>query len=319
MTDLATDCRVALGCWPIAGITSIGTSREESLATLRAALDAGVTHFDTAHAYGYDGESERMVGEVLRSVRDEVFVASKAGLVWGPPTPAGVKRLQSRDGHPETLKRQCAESLSRLGFDAIDLFYLHAPDPNVPIADQAGAMKELVDAGHVASVGVSNFQTIAEYEAFAAVCPVAFDQEPYNLLQRGIETTVLPWTSEHAIRTAVYWPLMKGLLAGRLSRDHQFDPSDSRSRYDVFQGERWQAAQDVLDVLREIAGDLGATVAQLVVAATLRQHGIDVVLCGAKRAEQIRETALAARLELDDSTLAAIDLACQGYRDRFGD
>lgn len=305
---------VALGCWPIAGITSVGVSRENSLATIRAAFDAGVTHFDTAHAYGYEGESETMVGEVLRPFRNEVTVATKGGLVWGRPAAEG-KRPQRRDGRPEVLIRQCDESLKRLGFETIDLYYLHAPDPNVPIAEQAAAMRSLQTSGKVQHVGVSNFDSIAQYDEFAAECPIAADQQPYNMLQRDIERTVMPWTRSRSIPTTVYWPLMKGLLAGKIGRDHVFESSDSRPGYPIFQGELRRLAHDVVDRLFNVSSSKGITVAQLVVAWTAAQPGIGAVLCGAKRPEQIVETAAAMSVHLAPSDFAEIESACKSYLD----
>lgn len=312
MSDSVSVSSVALGCWPIAGITSVGVTYEQSVVTVQAAFDAGVTHFDTAHAYGYDGESERIVGEVLKPVRDQVFVATKGGLVWDPPSGPG-KRPQRRDGRPDVLKQQCDESLQRLGFDRIDLYYLHAPDPHVPIAEQAGAMAELLDEGKIASVGVSNFSSVAQYEQFSAVCPIAADQQPYNMLQRDIEQTVMPWTRQRQIPTMVYWPLMKGLLAGKITRDYQFDESDSRLKYPIFQGELRERAHLVLDQLAVIAADVNATIAQLVVAWTASRPGVGSVLCGAKRPDQIVEVAKAMSLTLNTETVARVDAACDLY------
>ena len=156
---------VALGCWPIAGITSVGVTEADSLATIAAALEAGINFFDTAYCYGYDGESEKLVGRVLRPHRKEVVIATKCGIHWGRD------QKQVKDARPETIRRQCDESLQRLGMEVIDLYYLHAPDPSVPIAESAGALKELLEAGKVRAVGVSNFSQISQYEASRAGRP----------------------------------------------------------------------------------------------------------------------------------------------------
>ena len=314
---------VALGCWPIAGVTTLGATPEHSRATVAAALDAGINHLDTAHAYGYRGESERIVGEVVRPMiaaegRDRVVVASKCGLVWGERRGTGGsgKRPQFKDGRPETIRAQCDESLTRLGLDVIDLYYLHAPDPKVPVAESAGAIAELIAAGKVRAAGVSNFTSEAQYRDFASACPFAADQQPYNMLQTDIETDRVPWARRHGrpgVAIATYWPLMKGLLAGKLSRAHVFADGDSRAGYPVFQEPEWSKTQDLLDRLREIAADLRATVAQLVVAWTLARPAVTTVLCGAKRPTQIIETAAAMRLDLPPEATAAIDSA---LRDR---
>ena len=294
---------VAMGCWPITGITSVDVTREQSLATLQAAFDAGINFFDTAYVYGYEGESERMIAEVLGSHRDEIVIASKCGIEWGPD------KTQRRDARPETIHRQCDESLKRLQTDVIDLYYLHAPDPNTPIAESAGAIRELVEQGKIRAAGVSNFHSLDQYEEFHDVCPISADQPHYNMLQREIETEQLPWCREHNVSVIPYWPLMKGFLAGKLSRDHQWAPNDGRQKYPIFQGEEWTKTHDFLDEIRPIATDAGISLAQLAVAWILHQPGITAALCGAKRPEQIQETAEAMYVSLSDPQLQQIQKA----------
>lgn len=296
---------VAMGCWPIADITSVDVTEADSLQTLQTALDAGINFFDTAYCYGYDGESERMIGRALGHRRDEIVIASKCGIHWGP------NRTQQRDARPETIHRQCDESLVRLGTDRIDLYYLHAPDPATPLADSAGALAELCCSGKVRAVGVSNFPDVQMYEQFHAICPITAAQPHYNMLQREIEADRLPWCVEHDVAVVVYWPLMKGFLAGKLKRDHQWDPRDGRQKYPIFQGEQWTKTHDFVDALRGIAGEIGCTVAQLAVAWTIQRRGITAALCGAKRPDQIRETAAAMWITLPARTLADIDRAIE--------
>ncbi|HXT57867.1 MAG TPA: aldo/keto reductase, partial [Pirellulales bacterium] len=206
---------IALGCWPIAGITSVGVTEANSLATIERCFDLGINFLDTAYCYGRDGESERLIRRAIGSRRNEMVIATKGGIHWGPDG------KQAKDGRPETLRRQCDESLRRLGTDRVELLYLHAPDPNVPVAESAGGLRELMDAGKTRSVGVSN-ATLAELEEFSAVCPLAAFQPHYNMLQREIEIDALPWCQACNVSVMVYWPLMKGLLAGKLPRDHVF-------------------------------------------------------------------------------------------------
>ncbi|HUQ69326.1 MAG TPA: aldo/keto reductase [Planctomycetaceae bacterium] len=293
---------LALGCWPIAGITSIDVHEDASLATIAAALDAGINFFDTAYCYGYDGESERMVGQVLRPHRDRVVIATKGGIHWGPD------RKQVKDARPETILRQADESLQRLGMDYIDLHYLHAPDPNVPIAETAGAFRQLLESGKVRSAGASNC-TMEQLAAFHAVCPLSAFQPHYNMLQREIEASQLPWCVANNVSVMIYWPLMKGLLAGKLPRDHQFDPRDGRRKYPMFHGEEWDKNQDFLDELRPLAAETGTTVAQVVLNWTIQRPGITVALCGAKRPEQIRDNAAALDWRLTPGQIARIDAA----------
>lgn len=293
---------VAMGCWPIAGVTSVDVTEADSLATLRAAADAGINFFDTAYCYGYSGESERLIARALGTRRHEIVIASKCGLHWEG-------RQQVRDARPETIRRECAESLRRLETDHLDLYYLHAPDPNTPLSESAGALRELLDAGTVGAVGVSNLQSIAQFEEFAAVCPITASQPHYNMLQREIETEQVPWCRNRGVSLVVYWPLMKGFLAGKLRRDHVWDPRDGRQKYPVFQGEQWTRTHDFLDRLRPLAAASGRTLAQLVIAWTIQRPGITAALCGAKRPEQIRETAAAMNWQLGPELLAEIDAA----------
>ncbi len=294
---------VAMGCWPIAGVTSIDVTEEASLATLEAALDAGINFFDTAYVYGYTGESERLIGRALGHRRHEIVVASKGGIEWGPD------KKQVRDARPETIKRHCNESLQRLGMEVIDLYYLHAPDGKTPLAESAGAFADLLKAGKVRSVGVSNFDKPAQYEEFAAVCPISADQPQYNMLQREIEAETLPWCRAHDVSVMVYWPLMKGLLAGKMRRDHKFDARDKRLTYSLYQGQEWEKNHDFIDKIRPIAEESGKTVAQLAIAWVIQRPGITSALCGAKRPEQIRETAVAMDWTLTPEQLTRIDRA----------
>jgi aryl-alcohol dehydrogenase-like predicted oxidoreductase len=291
-----------MGCWPITGITSIDVNESDSLRTLQAALDAGINFFDTAYVYGYEGESERMIARALGHRHDEIVIASKCGLHWE-------NKRQVHDARPATILRECEESLRRLETDWIDLYYLHAPDPNVPVAESAGALRQLLDTGKVRAVGVSNFRSIEQYEQFHAVCPITADQPHYNMLQREIEADRLPWCAAHGVSVCVYWPLMKGFLAGKLRRDHVWDPKDGRQKYPVFQGEQWDKTHDFIDKLRPIAAQARLTLAQLVIAWTIQRPGITAALCGAKRPEQIRETAGAMQVTLTAEQVVRIDRA----------
>ncbi len=300
-----TDLRVspvALGCWPISGMTSIGVNDADSLATLEAALDCGINFLDTAYNYGADGESERLIARALGPRREELVIATKGGLHWD------AERQRVHDGRPATLKRECEESLQRLGTDRIDLLYLHAPDPAVPVAESAGALAELLAAGKIRAAGASNV-SLAQLIEFASACPLTACQPKYNMLQREIEADIVPWCQANHVSLVIYWPLMKGLLAGKLSRNHVFEPADGRAKYPMFQGIEWQKNQDLVDELREIAAAAGKTVAQLVINWTIHRPGITAALCGAKRPDQLRDNAGALGWELTASQQQAIDEA----------
>lgn len=293
---------VAFGAWPIAGMTSIDVNDANSLATIAACLDVGINYIDTAYCYGADGQSERLIAQAIGNRRDEVVIATKGGIHWG------ADGSQTLDGRPATLRRECEESLRRLGTDRVELLYLHAPDPKTPIAESAGELKRLLDEGKTRSVGVSNVgvEGLAE---FHAACPLSAYQPPYNMLQREIEADAVPWCVERGVSVMVYWPLMKGLLAGKLARDHVFDPKDGRRKYPMFSGAEWEKNQDFVDHLRAIAADTGKTVAQVVINWTIHRPGITAALCGAKRPDQLRENAGAMGWRLSDEHLARIDRA----------
>ena len=291
---------VAMGCWPIAGMTSLDVNDDDSVATLRAAVENGINFFDTAYCYGADGESERLIQRALGDRRDSIVIATKGGIAWD------VDGQRVLDGRPETLRRHCEESLLRLSTDRVDLLYQHGPDPNVPVEESAGELRRLLDEGKTRSVGVSNYN-VDQLQRFHSECEVSAVQPHYNMLQREIEDDILPWCEKHEASAMIYWPLMKGLLAGKLARGHQFDPKDGRAKYPMFQGEAWQKNQDFVDVLRGIADEAGRTVSQLVVNWTIHRPGITSALCGAKRASQIEETSGAMGWTLTDDQRQRID------------
>jgi aryl-alcohol dehydrogenase-like predicted oxidoreductase len=302
-----TDMRVsavALGCWPIAGMTSPGTSEADSLATIGRCFDLGINFLDTAYCYGADGESERLIAQAVGSRRDELVIATKGGIHWSP------EGQQVLDARPETLRREADVSLARLKTDCVDLLYLHVPDPNTPIAESAGALKDLLDAGKTRTVGASNC-TVEQLQQFAEVCPLSAYQPPYNMLQREIERGIIPWCQARGVSVMVYWPLLKGLLAGRLARDHQFAEGDSRRKYPMFHGQEWEKNLDLVDALRPIAEESNKTVAQLVINWTIHQDGICSALCGAKRADQIEETAGGADWQLTPDQCQRIEAALE--------
>lgn len=296
---------VSLGCWPIAGMTSLDVNDVDSIATVRASLAAGATFLDTAYCYGPNGESETLIRRALEGhARDEAVIATKGGIHYGPDG------KQAQDARPETLMRECDESLRRLGVDHVELYYLHSPDPNVPIAESAGAIQRLVDAGKTLTAGASNC-SLEQLKQFHAVCPLSAVQLPYNMLQRDIENETIPWCLAEGISVAAYWPLMKGLLAGKIGTETPLTEGDNRKSYPMYQGEEFERNQAFVATLREIATGLGRTVAQVVINWTISQPGITTALCGAKRAWQIEETAAAMGWRLPAGEMAAINAAIE--------
>lgn len=311
---------LGLGCWPLAGMTRDGVTHEAAVATVRAAVDAGITHLDTAYCYGERGESERVIREALGlgrrggtpssgpSRRDATVIAGKCGIHWEPDAAKTPPRRQVVDGRPERLRLEIEESLRRLGTDHFDLLYLHAPDPNVPIEESAGALRRVLDAGQARAIGLSN-ASVPLLEGFAGECPLSACQMHFNMLQRDIERDVLPWCRAHDVAMVVYWPLMKGLLAGRMRRGQRFSPADSRHKYPVFNGDEFARTLDFVDALRPIAFRLDVDLPDLVLAWTAEQPGVTSVLFGATSPEQVEENVRALACELDDTARADIAAA----------
>lgn len=301
---------LGLGCWPLAGMTREGVTREAAVATVRAAIAAGITHLDTAYCYGEHGESERAIKEALAGRRDGIVIAGKCGIHWEPDPARSPPRRQIIDGRPQRIRFEVEESLGRLGTDHLDLLYLHAPDPTIPIEQSAGELKRVLEAGQARAIGLSN-ATVDQLTRFAAVCPLAACQMHFNMLQREIEKEILPWCVAHSVAMVVYWPLMKGLLAGGMRRDQVFSKTDSRHAYPMFIGDEFAKNLDFVDAIRPQAARLGCGLADLVLAWTAEQPGITSVLFGATSPDQVRENAAALQCDLDEAARAAIRAAIE--------
>ena len=186
------------------------------------------------------------------------------------------------------------------------MMYLHAPDPIVPIEDSAMAISEICKRGWARYAAVSNVD-LEQATRFAAVCPVVAIQPYFNMFQPEVVRELLPFVLPNNISLVCYWVLMKGLLSGRLKRDHVFDPTDRRLSYPIYQGQAWEDAQNLLDKLRYFATELDCTVTQLVIAWSLTRSGISVALVGAKRPDQINDSVQAMHMKLDDDVIEKIN------------
>ncbi len=295
---------VSLGCWPFAGISSIGVSDSSSCATIEAALECGINHFDTAYSYGYDGRSDRVLRQVLENRWEEVVLGTKVGMHYDS------NQQRVLDCSKKRILFEVDEIRKRLGIDRIDLLYLHSLDGKTAILDVAETFAKLVDDNIVRYVGLSN-TSLEDCRQFAEVLRPVVIQPPFNMLQQETLSSLSPFIQESGCGAATYWPLMKGLLAGKLERHHVFDPSDRRLTYPIYQGREWELNQDFLDELRAISHRLGWSVTRLVVRWTAEQNHITTVLCGAKYPEQIRESAEAMIGELPSEILLEIDRAIE--------
>jgi aryl-alcohol dehydrogenase-like predicted oxidoreductase len=291
-------------------MTRTGVTAQAAEATVRSALDHGIMHLDTAFCYGEHGESERAIAAAIRGRRDGVVIAGKCGIHWEPDATAMPPRRQVVDGRPDRIRAEVGESLRRLGTDHLDLLYLHAPDPKVPLDESAGELARLLAAGTARAIGVSNV-SLAQLEVFAAACPLSACQMHFNMLQREIEREILPWCRSREVATIVYWPLMKGLLAGTMQRGHVFPQTDSRHKYPMFNGAEFDKNLDFVDRVRPIAARLACSLPDLVLAWTAEQPGITSVLFGATSPEQVAINTGALAVDLDDEARRDIATAIQ--------
>jgi aryl-alcohol dehydrogenase-like predicted oxidoreductase len=299
---------LGLGCMGMS--FAYGTpDRGEAIATLRRALDLGVTFLDTADMYG-GGDNEELLATVLADRRDEVVLATKFGILTGQDGfPIGV------DGSPAYARQACDASLRRLGVDHIDLYYLHRPDPEVPIEDTVGAMAELVAAGKVRHLGLSESSAETIRRA-AAVHPISALQTEWSVFSRDIERAVLPTCRELGIGVVPFSPLGRGLLTGALPAELADD--DFRRTLQRFQQENLERNLETVGVIREIAAAHGATPGQVALAWLLAQ-GEDVVpIPGTKRVRYLEENAGALEVTLTPADHTRLD-ALRPAGDRYPD
>jgi aryl-alcohol dehydrogenase-like predicted oxidoreductase len=293
--------RIAFGTWQLGGDWG-HFDEDAAIVAIRRARELGVNFFDTAQAYGF-GASEQILGKALRdeltSERGELVIATKGGL---RQTDSGLVR----DASPEWLRRGVDASLTALGVDHIDLYQVHWPDPTVPAAETAGALRDLVTEGKIGHVGVSNYNATQMAE-FSATLPVEALQPPYHLFRREIEDEVLPYCRTHNVGVLVYGPLAHGLLTGTLSTRTAFAVDDWRSTSGVFSGGIFEINLATVRALAMFAADLGVTVSQLAIAWTLANPAVHVAIVGARQASHIQDSLAAADVSLSDADLDEID------------
>jgi aryl-alcohol dehydrogenase-like predicted oxidoreductase len=294
---------LGLGCMRMSfGDSPVGT-KEEMIALLHAAVDRGITFFDTAEVYG-PFTNEELVGEALAPFRGKVVIATKFGFkhdpVKGPHPTVGL------DSRPEQIKRVADASLKRLRVEAIDLFYQHRPDPNVPIEDVAGAVQDLIRAGKVKHFGLSEADAPTIRRAHG-VQPVAALQSEYSIWWRPIEESILPTCEELGIGLVPYSPLGRGYLTGKIDETTTFASSDIRSRNPRFTQEAIKANRGVIDLLEKIGAEKGATPAQIALAWLLAQKPWIVPIPGSRKLERLEENIGAVNVQLAAADLHAID------------
>ncbi len=305
---------IGLGCMGMSYGYGPPKDRQEMVALIRRAVELGVTFFDTAEVYG-PFTNEELIGEALEPSKGKVVIATKFGFQIDPGAERGIGGLNS---HPEHIKQVAEGSLKRLRVEAIDLFYQHRVDPNVPIEDVAGAVKELIEEGKVKHFGLSEAgaQTIRRAHA---VCPVTAIQSEYSLWWRRPEEEVLPTCEELGIGFVPFSPLGKGFLTGAIDENTQFDSSDFRNIVPRFTPEARRANKALLRLLRATAERKGATLAQIALAWLLGQKPWIAPIPGTTKLERLEENIGAVSVELAPEELreigeAASKIPIQGAR-----
>ncbi|NUL31944.1 aldo/keto reductase, partial [Streptomyces lunaelactis] len=278
----------------------------ESIATIHAALESGITLLDTGDFYGM-GHNELLINEALRTApaaaREKALTSVKFGALRDPEG-----GWSGYDGRPAAVKNFAAYSLQRLGTDHIDVYRIARVDPDVPVEETIGAIAELVQAGHVRHIGLSEVGAESIRRA-AAVAPISDLQIEYSLISRGIEQEILPTTRELGIGVTAYGVLSRGLISGHFTRDRALAPGDFRGMSPRFQGENLQHNLDLVEALRKIAEQKGVSVAQIAIAWVL-SRGEDIVpLVGARRRDRLTEALGALDVTLGADDLAAIEQA----------
>jgi myo-inositol catabolism protein IolS len=299
---------IGLGTWPMSGQWWGDTDDEESIRTIHRALDLGVTLIDTAEGYGR-GHSEEVLGRALRGRRHQAVIADKV-------SPTNLE--------PETIRSSWEGSCRRLETDYLDVYFIHWPNIDVPIADAMGELERMRAEGKIRAIGVSNF-TAAEMEEARRYGQIDVLQPPYNLFWRFIEREEIPYCIEKNIGIMTYSSLAQGLLTGTLGRDTQFAEGDNRPTTVLFQSGTYERCLDAVERMKPLAAEHGKTLAQMAIAWNIHQPGITTSLLGARTVAEIEENAAATTFRLSDDDQAQLGRlgwevfeSLPNYPDMFG-
>jgi aryl-alcohol dehydrogenase-like predicted oxidoreductase len=302
---------IGLGCMGLSAVYEPGTvSEADGIRVIRRAIDLGVTLLDTSDAYG-PYRNEQLVGRAVAGRRDDVVIATKAGCA--PHSESFVPRP---DGRPEILRRCCDDSLARLGVEVIDLWQLHRRDPAVPIEESVGAMGDMVAAGKVRAIGLSEV-TLDELRAAHATHPIATLQSELSLWTRDLRAELLPWCETAGIGVVAFSPLGRGFLTGRIAADASFPEGDVRAVNPRFTPSGLRVNQRIVARIRAVAELRDATPAQVALAWVLAQGAGVVPIQGATTVSQLEENVVAATVVLDDDELAQLDELPAAVGDRY--
>ena len=292
---------IGLGAWAIGGSWEFGwgpVDDQESIRTVHRAIDLGINWIDTAAVYGL-GHSEEIVGKALQGVRQDIFLATKCGMVWVE------KGVVTKSLKPQSIRKEVEDSLRRLQTDYIDLYQFHWPDPETPVEDSWTTMAQLQKEGKVRFIGVCNF-SVAELKRCLAIAPVQSLQPPYHMLRRDVEQDLLPFCGMNNIGVVAYSPMASGLLTGKFDLD-KLAADDWRRKSRQFDETNRAKVQNVLDRLKPLADRKGIGLGELAVAWALRYESVTSAIVGARKTWQIEETVGASEVKLTESELEKIE------------
>ena len=289
---------IGLGCMNLSHAYGVPPEPSAAKALLHAALDLGIDHFDTAALYGF-GKNEELVGETLQPFRNRIFLASKCGMT-------GVDGKRVIDGRPDTLKQTCKESLRRLRTDVIDLYYLHRWDKKVPIEESIGALADLVRAGHIRSIGLSEVSAQTLRKAHAAH-PIAAVQSEYSLWTRNPEINLLTACRELNVALVAFSPLARGFLAGGIMDPRDFVEKDIRRSMPRFHAPHFGRNRKLLDQFNRVAWEAGCTPAQLALAWLLAKAPHVLPIVGTTSIEHLKEDVAASKVRVSAETLETLE------------
>ena len=302
---------LAFGAWAIGGWMWGGADEDDAIRAMRASYNAGITTIDTAPAYGL-GKSEKLVGRAMEGIpREKYQILTKYGLNW--KTDEGEFYFDTTDNNGKPAKvykdakesrviKECEDSLRRLKTDYVDLLQIHWPDPTTPISETMGAVAKLIQQGKVRAAGVCNYSVEQVNEALKTV-NLASNQVPYSLIHRGIEKNVVPQALQKGLSIIPYSPLQRGLLTGKIKKNHKFNAGDTREGNRFYKPENIVRVNDMLEKIRPIAKAHNATFTQLIINWTIRQPAMDCVLVGARDEVQVMENVKALDFTLSDDEL----------------
>ena len=295
---------VGLGTWAIGGPWQFGwgpQDEDDAIAAILKALEIGINWIDTAPVYGL-GHSEELVGKALKQVRQKPFIATKCGLLWNE------KREKVSCLKRESVRQECHASLKRLGVEVIDLYQMHWPDPDEDVEEAWEEMAKLADEGEVRFIGVSNYN-VEQIKRVQKIHPVASLQPPYSMIHREVEDELLGYCAENNIGVVAYSPMQRGLLTGKFSQERlaALAIDDHRRRNPDFHDPQFSATLQLVDKLKEIAERNDKTCAQLAISWVLRRPEVTAAIAGARRPDQIAETAPASDWDLTRRDIEEIE------------